>query len=317
MISRMLDSPTASEAAAEFIKAGARAELSYEDLPCTPVTVNGKKTFWGTSGSTLIDKKPPVVMLNKFFMHDSADEGIGTLAHEMLGHVLERKLIGPLCDLALNDEENAHLIGWLARTELGVTPEDDLLAYVENPGDYIGSMIMSDASNAKLLTTAEMKNPAPVYLRRIKDADRILKQLQENAGMYRQFGKNIDHFITAHKMPPGPFRTIKEELANRLNDLPANQKDLARIKGTLQDRLIYFLDKDGRQFLMRLAKQADNNYFKHQDSVVRERRMKLEGLLRGRLRTGLNPPPAEEQLSFDQLKELIAKDSECPFGSVK
>ena len=121
MLARMMESPTAREVAAKFIKADAKVKFSLEEMPGSAVeTREGKKTIVGFRGHTLINDNPPSVVLNKLYMQPGVDGAEGTLAHEMLGHALERQLYGGGDDVIYQynetEEENARLIGWSRRS---------------------------------------------------------------------------------------------------------------------------------------------------------------------------------------------------------
>ena len=313
MLARMMESPTAREIAVKFINEGARVAVSLEEIPgSTVVTVDGKKTFWGTRGYTLVNKDPPPVVMNKLYMHYDRDFGTGGLAHEMLGHAFEsQRVSGDLGDVYRynwDEEENARLIGWLVRTELDIKPEDEVWAYMQNPEDNMEALKMVAPAYSLKLTSSEMKDPVPVYKKRLDDADKALKRLIQRTKNCGNWSKVIDHFVNKHKMDPASFRTIRDDISNVLKDLPAGQENLKEIKEALQERLTYFSGAKGKNFLSKLAKESDNDYFKQKDAVIMERRERLSGLLLGKTQESFKTPPALGQITWDQLVELWESD---------
>jgi hypothetical protein len=316
MILRMMDSPTARETAEEFIKEGAGAAISFEELPGVPATVNGQKIIMGARGQTWYQENPPRVVLNKNFMLYETEAGIGTLAHEMFGHVLEKKLAGTP-DYIYNgdEEENARLIGWLVDTELGVRPMDAIWEYVQNPEEFTESLNIMSADYAITLTSREMKDPAPVYTRRLAAVEKTWKKAGEKEKMYGLYPRWIAHFVTSHAMDPGSFSTVMDEVDGKADSLPGIRANLTEVKAVLSGKLAYFASGEGKAFLNKLAREADSDYFKQKDALVRERRKRLERLLSGKTQAGSRPPPAAGQISYDEFKELVKKDLNCPFAA--
>lgn len=323
MISRMMESATAREMAAQFIKDDAKAVLSFEELPgSTVVTEEGEKTFWGPRGQTYLDGKPPKVQLNKLFLQYDRDTGIGTMSHELLGHALERQRGGdalrPVQYLHKNEEENARLIGWLVRTELDVKPADEIWAYVQNPDNYMESLKLQSLDYSITLTGEEMADPVPVYEKRLAEADKLLGRLSEVPNSCAIWTGLIDHLVSKHNMDPASFKTISDDINNTLASLPAQQKKVGVIKEGLQVRVAAFKTPAAKEFLEALAKVPDDDYFKRKDAVIKERRARLETLLLGRTRESVKTPPAPGQVTWKELSELRQREkSSCPFGGVK
>ncbi len=323
MISRMMESATAREIAAQFIKEGAKASVSFEEMPgSTVVTEEGGKTFWGPRGGTYLDDVPPRVELNKLFLQYDGDTGIGTLAHELLGHALERQRGGGALRSVQyynkDEEENARLVGWLVRTELGVRPADEIWAYLQNPDDYIESLKMQSPDYSTTLTSGEMRAPAPVYEKRLADADKLLERLSAIPGSCAIWSELIDHLVNKHEMASASFQTVRDEMDNTLRSIPAQQKRVEEIKDGLKRRLDYFTSPAGKKFLGELAKAPDNDYFKRKDAVIKERRARLENLLLGVTQESVKVPPLAGQVTWEELGELRKKEKVfCPFGGIK
>ena len=323
MLARMMESPTAREVAAKFIKENAKVEITLENIPgSTIATVDGKKTLWGPRGMTETTKIPPRVVLNKFYMQYEKDFGVGTLAHETLGHAFEAQRAGDALGGGIylyntDDEENARMIGWLVRTELEVKPESEIWGYMQDPEANRESLKMASAYYAVTITSEEMKDPVPVYEKRLIDADKELAKLNGKTEKYETWKKIVAHFTDVHKMDPASFRSRLDDIDNALKSIPATQKNLAAIKTALQGWLAFFPTADGKLYLGTLARESDNAYFKKKDAVILERRERLSGLLLGKPQETAPPPPAG-QITWEQLSELLKKDKEsCFFGGPK
>ncbi|MFA6434959.1 MAG: hypothetical protein WCW52_09720 [Elusimicrobiales bacterium] len=322
VILRMMDSPTARELAVKFANENARAVVSFSEIPgSTVVMVDGKETLWGTHGFTLLDRTPPVVKINKYYMQHDKDLAVRVLAHEMMGHALEKKRTeGGLGDdrmLNVDEEESARLIGWLVGAELYVKPEDEVWTYLDNPEEWREASKMWSIDYSLTLTTPEMKNPVPVYKARLAAAFKASQQLQQQNEARKTFDRWIDHFITVHKMTPDSFRALRESFDNFVKDLPRVQKLHEDIQAALQNMLTSISSDDGKRFLSELAKDAENPYFTRKDAAITQRRVKLEGLMMRKQNSVANPPPVNGQLSFDDLNRLIENEDKCPFGGLK
>ncbi|MFA6433279.1 MAG: hypothetical protein WCW52_01145 [Elusimicrobiales bacterium] len=321
MLSRMMDSATAREMTLQFIKAGATAEISFEEMPNSVIaTVAGKKTVSGALGYTITTDRPSV-KLNKLFMQYDRDKGSRVLTHEILGHVLERKQAGALRDVYgynENEEENSKLIGWLVQIELGDRPEEEVWEYARHPGDYGKLIKMRSAAYSLTLTGDEMKDPVPVYQERLAEADLELLQLRKDVEKGGEWEKQLDHFVRVHGMDPAAFGLLGEEMDGYLKDIPKRQKDLLEIKAALSEQITYFLSAEGRVLLDDLSKAADSDYFRQKDAAILKRRKQLETLLSAKMQAAPIRPHPVGRLTWDQFKELLEKDKkECPYGGIK
>jgi len=312
MLARMMESSTAREIAVRFIKNDAKVKLTFEDMPgSTVVTEDGKKAVWGMRGRTEVDKVPPRVVMNKLYMQDGVEPAYGTLAHEMLGHALEKQLAGDLTRVYIyntDEEENARLIGWLVTAELGLKPDSETWAYMQNPDENRDYIKLMSPYYSLTLTSDEMKDPVPLYKKRMADADKALKRIPRTAQNRRDWAKIIDHFVDKHKMDPAAFQTIREDISNGLKYAPVSEANLTNIKAALQERLTFFGTEEGKAFLKKLAKAADSDYFKQKDATILERRERLAGRLAGKTPDSFRTPPAVGQITMEQLAKLWEDD---------
>ena len=312
MLARMMESPTARGIAARFIQNNAKVKLTFEDMPgSTVVTVDGKKAVWGMRGKTEVEKEPPCVVINKLYMQDGVQPAYGTLAHEMLGHALEKQLAGDLTRVYIyntDEEENARLIGWLVTAELGLKPDEETWAYMQNPDENRDYIKLMSPYYSLTLTSDEMKDPAPLYRKRIADADRALIRIPKTSQNRRNWAKVIDHFAAKHHMDPASFQNIREDIANGLKYAPVSEANLTNIKAALQERLTFFGTDKGKDFLKKLAETADSGYFRQKDAVILERRERLAGRLAGKTPDSFRPPPSVGQITMEQLTKLWEAD---------
>ncbi len=312
MLARMMESPSAREIAARFIKADAKVQLAFEDMPgSTVVTEDGQKSVWGVRGRTEVDKVPPRVVMNKLYMQEGVVPAYGTLAHEMLGHALEKQLAGDLTQVYIyntDEEENARLIGWLVTAELGQRPDSETWAYMQNPDENRDYIKLMSPYYSLTLTSDEMKDPAPLYRKRVADADKALKSIAQRSQNRRDWAKIVDHFVTKHHMDPAAFQTIREDITNGLKYDPVAQANLVNIKAALQERLTFFGTEQGKELLKKLAEAADSDYFRQKDAVILERRERLAGRLAGKTPDSFRPPPTVGQITMEQLKKMWEDD---------
>ena len=312
MLARMMESSTAREIAARFIENNAKIRLSLEEIPgSTVVTVDGRKVVWGVRGYAQVDKVPPCVVLNKLFIQDGVEPGYGTLAHEMLGHALEKQLAGGLTNIYIfntDEEENARLIGWLVTAELGLKPDEETWAYMQNPDENKDYIKLMSPYYSLTLTSEEMKDPAPLYRKRIADADMALKRIPQKTQNRRNWVKVMDHFTARHQMDPASFQTVREDISNGLKLAPVTEENLRNIKTALQERLTFFGTGEGKAFLKKLSEEADSEYFRQKDAVILERRERLAERLIGKTRESFRTPPAVGQITMEQLAKLWEED---------
>jgi hypothetical protein len=202
--------------------------------------------------------------------------------------------------------------------ELGGKPDQSAWVYMQDPDNWLRSQDMNDPGYALNLTTEEMQDPVTVYKMRLAKADNKSEELKEDTKRYLEWGKRIEHFVSVHKMAPAVFRKIKENVDNGLKYFPVQQEVLVQIKLALQRKLDYYSTDDGKRDLSELAKEAANGYFKQKDAEIKDRRARLENLLRGKTAASFEPPPVVGQLTWDQFFKLVKKDKEdCPFGGLK
>jgi len=330
LLSEALDSPSARESAGEFLKSNARVRVSFAKLSGSLVRSEGKEFVAGQHAYTYMDETPPRVALNELLAGHDRGAAITTLTHEMFGHSVEAVRLSArekeFNDLALDEEENARLIGWLSAAELGYEPGDDAWAYLQDPEEEMRSIRRN--GYAARLTREEMRDPLPAYRERLAELDREAEKAEQKLAKCAKWASFIDHLVAVHKMEESSFEYLRGEISSVRRMLPDYRagilKDRADLKarlerlsgggsglGKLRDRISGY---NGGEFINELSMRADDEYFKRREEKIRERRARLMALLAGKKQASPPPPPAG-QISFEELKLLLTADAvSCPAG---
>jgi len=323
ILARMMDSPTARELAAEFIKEDAKAVIAFEDVPGTEIfEINGKKTFWTDDGYSDTEKNPPEVALNSAYLAAQTENAPAVTAHELLGHVLERKRaerygVAEVYKFHRNEEANAGLIGWTVGAELGNKITDGWSwKYMADPDDYHKRLQSTTAAYAAKLSTEEMKSPRTAYEKRLADIETLLLGLPARRESLVTWQRIIDHFIEEHDMDGDPFTSLNESLYATLQSLPDTEYNLRKIKEHLESLIRKCDGEAGKAWTGSLAAKADNGYFKEKARVMEERRQVLTGLMQGKTWESEAPPTPPGQISRAQLEELWEKDKASGCGGI-
>jgi len=318
--SRLMDSPYARQLALDFIKEDIRAVLAFEDVPGTEIhIVNGKKTFSTFGGHTHRETSPETVHLNRGYLQANKEAAPDAIAHELFGHVVEHahaKAAGVwfASQYHRDGEINASLIGWIVSAELGGKADDSWgREYINHTDRFCKDFSIMSPFYAQILSTEEMRDPAPVYLRRIQDAEQKLAGLPKLRAMSLYWLKVIAHFTGSHhKMNPASFSDIRNRFDSKLVELRNTESDLCAVKARLKF-LLGRRDKmdltDWMNWTVQLAAADRNHYFTRTDAEVDERKRILAALY-----SKLKPPPKtiqgrNGQFTERQLKELWDKDT--------
>ena len=323
ILTRLMDSPTARELAGQFIKEDAKAVISFEELPDTRIIeANGKKEFYNTGGHLHQNTNPIIkVDLNSAYLivqrHWGSPEQ--TLAHELLGHALEKARakrygVADVNYYNLNDEANAGLVGWTVDAELGRHIANPLAwTYMADPDDYLNQVKLSASCYAPMLSSEEMKDPQAAFKERLADADELLANIPVKKKNNETWLRIIEHLITVHKMDPAAFLTRKENLVGNLKTLPDTEAELRDIRQSLEQLIAKCNGQNGAAWIASLKAGLNSAFFRQQDQEMQKHRQLLAGLMLGKTEQSEAPPDRPGQLTWDQLKELWEKDiaSDC------
>lgn len=324
-LTRMLDSRTARQLAAQFINEDARIKLSFEDIPGTEiVVVDGRKQFYTSGGHAHTKNNPPEVNLNKAYLQANTEEAPGTLAHEMLGHALERKRAERygVEDIYLADEDeeaNAGLIGWTVDAELGNRVSDGWAwVYMDSPAKYHKQLKMNLPYYAGTLNTSEMEAPLRAYRSRLSEVIKLLARLPLRRDRYDILLKVIDHLpVPPHKMAPDSLLTVSEQLNASRRTLPGTEENLNGIRQYLEKLIARYAGPDGIGLIKKMKEKANSEYFKEKQKIMQERQQLLSGYMLAKPRSEHQPPPSRSgQVTWTQLEDLWdthQKSNECPW----
>jgi len=321
ILSRVLDSPTGRDLAVKFLQEDAKATISFDIIPDTQILeIKGKKTFWTSGGHAHTDTTPPQVHLNSAYLQARQNEAPETMAHELFGHVLERKRSERynVTDVYLynqNEEANAGLIGWTVSAELGNKIENGWAwIYMANPADYHAKLKSNLAYYAGTLSAEEMKDPLPAYQERLKQADALLLRIPVRKKNDELWLKIIDHLAAAHKMLLDGFKSLTEEIQAAIKSVPGNEARLNEIKTYLKQLIAGCGEEKGKPWLDSLNKKSESEYFKEMEKVLEERQKVLAGLMLGKTRDTEQPPPISGQVTWPQLRDMWQKDQDSNCG---
>lgn len=322
LLARLMESKTARELSVQFIQEDAKIDLSFEEIPNTRIfTVDGVKVFRTSGGHTHTTAVPPQVHLNKAYLEARQKDAPETLAHEMLGHALERKKAERfgVQDVYLYDQDeeaNAGLVGWTVGAELGNNVENGWAwVYMQNPADYHKRLKTNLPYYAGTLSTEEMKDPLSAYSSRLADIHKLLPRIPIRRERYGILMKVTAHLPEPpHNMEASSFLTVREEISASIDTLPGNEQNLNEIKSYLEKRIFAYSGEKGRARQEDLEAKSKSDYFKEKQKAMEERRQVLSGLMLSKPNRTPEPPKRPGQCTWDQLETIWGehqKSTEC------
>lgn len=321
LLARVLDSPTGRELAVQFVREDARASLSFEDIPGTQVSeINGRRTFSASGGHAHTTYNPPTVHLNSAYQQARQEDAPGTLAHELFGHVMERKRserygVQDSYIYHQNEEANAGLIGWTVHAELGNKLDNGWAwIYMANPADYHRRLKTNMAYYAGTLSTEEMQDPLSAYQARLRSAEGLLLRLPVKKEQNENWLKIIDHLVEAHRRAAEAFRTLKEKINAAIAGVASDEIRLKDIQTYLKQLIARCTGNTGAAWQRQLERDSENAYFAEQRRVMEEREKVLAGLMLGRTYDNEQPPERPGQVTWPQLEEMWKQDQDSSCG---
>ncbi|OIO03597.1 MAG: hypothetical protein COX65_06955 [Elusimicrobia bacterium CG_4_10_14_0_2_um_filter_56_8] len=312
MLAKLMESKTARELSVEFIREDAKIDLSFEEIPSTIIyTIDGKKTFGTSGGHTHTTENPPSVHMNKAYMEARKRGAPETLAHEMLGHALERKKAekAGVEDMYLydeNEEANAGLIGWTVGAELGNKQDGGWgPIYVSNPADYHRRLKTNLPYYAGTLSTEEMEDPLSAYTKRLAEVEKLLLNIPIRQERYMILMKVSYHLPEPpHNLEDSAFLTVREGITASRNALPGTEHNLNNIKTYLNSLIKDYSGERSAAKKKDLADKSKSDYFKKKQETMDERRRQLTGLMLSNPGTNDDPPKRPGQFSWAQLQKM-------------
>lgn len=317
-VRRMLDSPSARELAAEFVKLGRTATVSFEPLDSVLVGEGPHRTLSGIGGLTSHTEGDRVSLNAGYLTTDPRyqfGQLPGTLAHELLGHVLNEARASaanalPAMNVWEGDEELAGLTGWLVEAEIdGRAPTDSYLwTYLADPGRYHRTLHLVTRYYAETLSPADAARREQVYAERLERARKRIAYLEARLDPAQDWGKVLDHFETVHAIASRRLFGLRLDLVD--SSSAAARGELGRLReirdGLTQD-LKDLKDPARRGEGETLARGLQDPFFADGEKRI--------AALSGRLRAivAKNPPfqsftPDADAIGWDELSKMYEDD---------
>jgi len=219
----MLQSPTARELSAEFLKLNRRVKVSFEPLDGSLVGGEDKHKYVSGVGGLTSHVKGDWVQINIGYLQTDPryqfSQVPGTLAHELLGHVFndvraENAGVTAAMNLWRGDEDTAGVTGWLVQAEVsGKVPADGYLwSYLADPEQYHRTLHLVTAYYAQSLSPEEAGRLDAVYAERLGRVSARLAELQSQFDDRTDWSALIDHFVKVHAVDKWRFVNLRDEL---------------------------------------------------------------------------------------------------------
>lgn len=315
----VLRTPTGQEAAEDFVALNASAEVRFEKLDGTLITINGRKMLSGVHGESRSPDGRAVVVLNRLSLDADQEltsrEMAATLAHELFGHALEdqRAVHADFPISALRryrgDEANGRLIGWLVKTELGAPLSDGgMWSYMQNPERFHSRLALIDPYYAQTFSPAEMADPLPVLRARLEAVRGRRGRLDEDAIDSRKWRIVIKHFVENHGMARSRFSSMSEDIDNFLERERAGLRTASdEVETAIQERIAHLGTPQGREQLRQLSAASRSAHLDSIEKRLARYRTRLGMETRGRKPEALVPPPPD-QIDYEGLEKLYQDD---------
>ncbi|OGR96049.1 MAG: hypothetical protein A2V88_13395 [Elusimicrobia bacterium RBG_16_66_12] len=314
-LSDVLRTPTGQEVAADFVAQNASAEVRFDKLDGTLISVNGRKVVSGIRGEA---RNGSVVAINRLFLDADPElasrEMAGTLAHELFGHILEEQRAKnadfPLAALHRyrGDEANGRLIGWLVRTELGAPLSDGgMWGYLKDPEAFHKSLALIDPYYALTFGPDGLADPVPVLRARLEQSRRRRESMDETDIDMRKWRFVIEHFVAEHKMERRRFASVGEDSDNFLEEYSSIKREAGEVEEDIRKRIEFYGTPEGREALRKLSEASRSEHLRAFERRLERYRTRLAMETRGRKREALVPPPPD-QIDFDALEKLYQDD---------
>lgn len=219
----MLQSPTARELSAEFLKLNRRVKVSFERLDGGLVGGDDKHKYVSGVGGLTSHAEGDWVQLNAGYLQTDPRYQFssvpGTLAHELLGHVYndaraEIAGVTPAMNVWRGDEDTAGVTGWLVQAEAsGKVPSDAYLwSYLADPEQHHRALHLVTAYYAQSVSPEEAGRLDEVYAERLGRVCTRIAELQARFDDRADWGAIMDHFVKVHAVDPWRFRGLRDEL---------------------------------------------------------------------------------------------------------
>ena len=316
---KLLDSCTARELARQFVKENARASLWLEKSSEVAKTyLSGQKEIGLSGAKTIISIDPPKVSINWKFSETNPDNMPASLAHELFGHVLEKKrakrfgITNKIYSHHYNEELNAGLIGWIVSAELQMPVSPSAWEYVDNPSGYSSSFLSCNPAYTLRLLDDEVRAPCSAYQKRLDGISKCIEENKQQRDRTEKWLKIIDHLIEVHKIEAASFDPAKRALYSSMNGAQNDAIDLPALATELHDMIYECPGRESQAWIKNFAEKSKSIYFQELRQRVAERTEILSSLLLGK--TGHMDPSLKPEGPWDKLVALWgehAKSGSC------
>ena len=321
----MLQSPTARELSAEFVKQNRTVKVSFEPLDGGAVDMVGQHKYVSGVGGLTTHGDGEWVQINAGYLQveprDQFHDVPGTLAHELLGHVYneiraENAGVSGAMNLWRGDEDTAGVTGWLVSAEVnGKVPADPYCwSYLDDPAKYHRTLDLVTAYYAQSLSPDEAAHRDEVYSERLGRVQACIAAIQAQLDDRTDWAAILDHFENQHGVEPWRLRALRDDLLQPSTaGVHVELERLLDIRRALTQDLAGSKDPVRRSENADLAKRMSDPFFADSE----KRLAALSGRLRA-FAAARKPAPAIEvpepgvtvttSLSWDDVRRMYEND---------
>ncbi|MBI2384397.1 MAG: hypothetical protein HYV14_00130 [Elusimicrobia bacterium] len=318
-VRRLLESPTARELAAEFVRRGLTVRVSFAAMENSVlVERGGRRSLSGYGGTASHGPAGAWVKLNRDYLRvDTAYQLLdlpATLGHELLGHSLgaaraEAAGLESAWNRWRGDELNAGVVGWLVAAELGEVPRDaHLWRWLEDPERYHREMHLAGGYYAKTFSAEEAAAPARALQERLARVEAALELFDARAAdAARDWDKIIDHFKFEHGVDSRRLALVRSELKNAASpeERAVERERLLAVRRELLAASAALESPEEKASFAETAKRLADPFFAEESARTRALGERLKAAV---VRAPKPRPRDAEDLDAAQIAEMYRKD---------
>lgn len=318
-VRRLLESPTARELAAEFVRRGVTVRIAFAAMENSVlVERDGRRSLSGYGGTASHGSGGASVKLNRDYLRADTAYQLhdlpATLGHELLGHALgaaraEAAGVEPAWNRWRGDELNAGVVGWLVAAELGEPPRDaHLWRWLEDPERYYREMHLAGGYYAKTFSAEEAARPAHAIRARLARVEAALELFDGRAAAAAlDWDAIIDHFKFEHGVDPRRLALVRSELRNAPGpaERAAERERLLAVRRELLAASAAIDSPEEQASFAETAKQMAAPFFAEEEARTRA----LGERLRAAVSRAPKPSPRDPMdLDAAEIAEMYRKD---------
>ena len=330
-LGRILKSPFGRKLAEEFLREGVSAKVAFKDVANSTVTARGgRHEISGVTGETRNYGANSEIVLNRLYLRADPEYTrialTETLAHELLGHLLEEKKADRAGVLAAyarfeDNETNASLVGWIVSAELGDPAYDHKeLRYRRNIADYKRFNTLYDPAYATSFGLRQLSDPLPVLEGRLRWCAHRRERLERMTNNLSKAREYIRHLLARHLggsmagvlVRSGAFDWLRADMSRREETLARETQRGRNAERAVKLRMEYFQSRKGRGQLARIRTSLETasgkEFFLKAESRLSERRNRLIGLPHQVKKPPALPPCPPGQISWLNLRRMYRED---------